>query len=69
MTNLTIILGAFSVGIGFALRELIPSLIGCLMVSFGGIFKPGERIQVGNVMGDVIDIGPLTTTVMECVGW
>ena len=39
------------------------------MISFGGLYKPGERIQVGSIMGDVIDIGPLTTTVMECGGW
>jgi len=69
MTNLTVIIGALSVGVGFALRELIQSLIGWLIISFGGLYKLGERIQVGNVMGDVIDIGPLTTTVMECGGW
>ena len=39
------------------------------MISFGGLYKPGERIQVGNIMGDVIDIGLLTTTVMEYGGW
>jgi small-conductance mechanosensitive channel len=69
VTNLTVIIGALSVGIGFALRELIQSLIGWSVISFGGLYKPGERIQVGSIMGDVIDIGPLTTTVMECGGW
>lgn len=69
MTNLTVIIGALSVGIGFALRELIQSLIGWAIVSFGGLYKPGERVQMGSIMGDVIDIGPLTTTVMECGGW
>ena len=68
LTNLTVIIGALSVGIGFALRELFQSLIGWMMISFGGLYKPGERIQVGSIMGDVIDIGPLTTTVMECGG-
>jgi small-conductance mechanosensitive channel len=69
MTNLTVIIGALSVGIGFALRELIQSLIGWMMISFGGLYKPGERIQVGSIMGDVIDIGLLNTTVMECGSW
>ncbi len=69
MANLTVIIGALSVGIGFALREVIQSLIGWLAVSFWGLYKPGERIQMGGIMGDVIDIGLLTTTVMECGGW
>lgn len=69
ITNLAVIIGALSVGIGFALRELIQSLIGWAVVSFGGLYKPGDRIQIGGIMGDVIDIGPLTTTVMECGAW
>lgn len=69
MKNLTVIIGALSVGIGFALRELIQSLIGWVVVSFWGLYKPGERILMGGVMGDVIDINPVITTVMECGGW
>ncbi|MEO6976039.1 MAG: mechanosensitive ion channel domain-containing protein [Gallionella sp.] len=69
MTNLTVIIGALSVGIGFALRELIQSVIGWTIISFSGLYKPGERIQIGDIMGDVIDINPVITTVMECGGW
>ena len=69
MTNLTVIIGALSVGVGFALRELIQSMIGWTIISFAGLYKPGERIQIGDVMGDVIDISPVITTVMECGGW
>jgi len=69
MKNLTVIIGALSVGIGFALRELILSLIGWFAISFWGLYHPGDRIQMGGIMGDVIDINPLTTTVMECGGW
>lgn len=69
MTNLAVIIGALSVGIGFALREVIQGLIGWAVVSFGKLYKTGDRIQIGGVMGDVIDIGPLTTTVIECCAW
>ncbi len=69
MSNLTVIIGALSVGIGFALRELIQSIIGWTIISFAGLYKPGERIRVGSVMGDVIDINPMMTTVMECGEW
>lgn len=69
MTNLAVIIGALSVGIGFALREVIQGLIGWAVVSFGKLYKTGDRIQIGGVMGDVVDIGPLTTTVIECCAW
>jgi small-conductance mechanosensitive channel len=69
MKNLTVIIGALSVGVGFALRELIQSLIGWSVISFAGLYRPGERIQIGSIMGDVIDISPLITTVMECGEW
>lgn len=69
ISNLAVIIGALSVGIGFALRELIQSMIGWAAVSFGGLYKTGDRIQMGGIMGDVIDIGPLFTTVIECGGW
>lgn len=69
MTNLAVIIGALSVGIGFALREVIQGLIGWAVVSFGKLYKTGDRIQIGGVMGDVVDIGPLTTTLMECCAW
>lgn len=69
MGNLAVIIGALSVGIGFAMRELIQSLLGWLAISFWGVYKPGERIQMGGFVGDVIDIAPLTTTLMECGGW
>lgn len=69
LTNLAVIIGALSVGIGFALRELIQCLIGWGVVSFGGLYKTGDRIQMGGIMGDVIDVGPLVTTVIECGAW
>jgi len=69
MTNLAVIIGALSVGVGFALRELIQSVVGWIIISFSGLYKPGERIQIASIMGDVIDITPLFTTVMECGGW
>lgn len=69
LSNIPVLIGLLGVGIGFALRELIQSLFGWTVISFGNLYKPGDRIQLGGVMGDVMDIGPLTTTVMECGNW
>ncbi|MBK9037225.1 MAG: mechanosensitive ion channel [Myxococcales bacterium] len=67
--RVTVVLGALSVGIGFALQEVIASVAGWLALSFGRFYGPGDRIQLGGILGDVIDIGILRTTVMECGGW
>jgi small-conductance mechanosensitive channel len=69
LSNIPVLIGLLGVGLGFALRELIQSLFGWVVISFGNLYKPGDRIQLGGVMGDVMDIGPLTTTVMECGSW
>ena len=69
LSNLPVLLGLLGVGVGFALREFIQSLFGWLVISFGGMYKIGDRIRMGGVMGDVMDIGPLTTNVMECGDW
>lgn len=69
LSNLPVLIGLLGVGIGFALRELIQSLFGWMVITFGNLYKPGDRIQLGGIVGDVMDIGPLTTTVMECGVW
>jgi small-conductance mechanosensitive channel len=69
LANLPVLIGLLGVGLGFALRELIQSLIGWVVITFGNLYKPGDRIKLGGVMGDVMDVGPLTTTVMECGDW
>ena len=38
-------------------------------MSFGRFYKVGDRVQLGGIKGDVIDIGMLRTTLMECGGW
>jgi small-conductance mechanosensitive channel len=62
-------LGVAGAGIAFALQEVIASVAGWLAVSAGNFYKIGDRIQLGGIMGDVIDIGILRTTLMECRQW
>lgn len=69
LSSLPVLIGLLGVGIGFALRELIQSLFGWLVITFGNLYKPGDRIRLGGIMGDVMDIGPMTTTLMECGDW
>jgi small-conductance mechanosensitive channel len=67
--GLAVVLGVAGAGVAFALQEVITSVAGWLAVSFGGFYKTGDRIQLGGIKGDVIDIGILRTTLMEIGDW
>jgi small-conductance mechanosensitive channel len=69
LSGLPVALGVAGAGIAFALQEVIASVAGWLVVSAGNFYKTGDRIQLGGIMGDVIDIGILRTTLMECRQW
>ena len=67
--GLTVAFGVAGAGIAFALQEVIASVAGWLAISAGNFFRTGDRVQLGGIMGDVIDIGILRTTIMECGQW
>ena len=67
--GLTVALGVAGAGIAFALQEVIGSFAGWLAIMFGGFYKTGDRVQLGGIKGDVIDIGVLRTTLMETGEW
>jgi small-conductance mechanosensitive channel len=67
--NLTVAFGVAGAGIAFALQEVIASIAGWIAVSFGNFYSVGDRVQLGGITGDVIDIGVLRTTLMETGQW
>ncbi len=69
LSGLTVALGVAGAGIAFALQEVIASFAGWLTIIFGGFYKPGDRVQLGGIKGDVMDIGVLRTTIMETGQW
>ena len=69
LSSLTVAFGVTGAGIAFALQEVIASVAGWVAMSFGSLYRIGDRIQLGGIKGDVIDIGILRTTLMECGGW
>lgn len=66
---MTVAIGVAGAGIAFALQEVIVSVAGWLAISFSNFYKVGDRVQLGGNVGDVIDIGVLRTTLMECRQW
>lgn len=67
--GLTVALGVAGAGIAFALQEVIASFAGWLAIMFGSFYKTGDRVELGGIKGDVMDIGVLRTTVMETGQW
>lgn len=65
----TVALGVAGAGITFALQEVIASFAGWIAIMFGGFYKTGDRVQLGGIKGDVMDIGVLRTTIMETGEW
>lgn len=65
----TIALGVAGAGIAFALQEVIASVAGWLSIILGRLYKTGDRVQLGGIKGDVMDIGVLRTTIMETGQW
>jgi small-conductance mechanosensitive channel len=67
--GLTVAFGVTGAGIAFALQEVIASFAGWVAISFGNFYKTGDRVQLGGIKGDVIDIGVLRSTLMEVGQW
>ncbi|MER7455981.1 mechanosensitive ion channel domain-containing protein [Micromonospora sp. NPDC126480] len=60
-----VVLGFVAAGVAFAMQEVIGALAGWVSILTGRQFRVGDRIQMGGVRGDVLDITPLRTTVLE----
>jgi small-conductance mechanosensitive channel len=68
-SNLTVAMGLLGAGIAFASQEVIGSFAGYLNVVTGNLYRIGDRVRIGNVTGDVMDLSILRTTVMEIGEW
>lgn len=59
-----VLAGAIGVGIGFGLQNITNNFISGLIILFEQPIKVGDRIEVGDVSGDVIQINARATTVV-----
>jgi small conductance mechanosensitive channel len=60
--------GLFGLALSWALQAPIESFTGWLLNSFRGYYRVGDRIEVGEVFGDVARVDVLNTTVWEAGG-
>jgi small-conductance mechanosensitive channel len=60
-----VVLGLTAAGVAFAMQEVIGAIAGWFNILLGRIYRVGDRVRVGGVEGDVIDLTPLRTKVLE----
>jgi small-conductance mechanosensitive channel len=65
LAGLGTILAVILAGVAIALQDLLRSIVGWLYISGRTGVDVGSRVEVEGVIGDVIDIGVLKTTVLE----
>jgi small-conductance mechanosensitive channel len=62
-------IGLLTAGITITLQELILSIAGSFYIFFVKVYKPGDRIEINGIKGDVIDVDSVYTTMMEIGEW
>lgn len=69
LQGLSVLLGVAGAGIAFAMQEVITSFAGFIAINFSHFYKVGDRVLLGGIKGDVVDIGLLRTSLMEIGDW
>ena len=67
--RLSFALGVAGAGVAVALQDVLASIAGAFAIGFSKLYTVGDRVQIGDTRGDVIDIGLLRTTLMETGNW
>jgi small-conductance mechanosensitive channel len=62
-------IGVIGAGVAVALQDVVASVAGAFAIGFSKLYMVGDRIQIGDTKGDVIDIGLLRTTLLETGNW
>ncbi|MDP3598005.1 MAG: mechanosensitive ion channel, partial [Nitrospirota bacterium] len=69
LQGLLLVLGATGAGLAIALSPVIVSMAGWALIVSSNLYKVGDRVQLGGVIGDVTDVGILRTSLLEIGNW
>ena len=67
--RLSFAIGIAGAGVAVALQDVLASIAGAFSIAFAKLYTIGDRVQIGDILGDVIDIGLLRTTLLETGNW
>jgi small-conductance mechanosensitive channel len=67
--SIVISYGILAAGLAIALQDLFRSFVGGIIIALTSVYKIGDRVEVEDTFGDIMDIGILNTTMMELKGW
>lgn len=63
LSGLAVIFGFLSVGVGFGLQNITSNFVAGLILLFERPIRVGDRLQVGDIEGDVVAINIRSTTI------
>lgn len=63
LSGLAVIFGLFSVGIGFGLQNITSNFVSGLILLFERPIKVGDRVTIGETLGNVTEINMRATTI------
>jgi small-conductance mechanosensitive channel len=61
--------GLIAAGVAISLQDLFKNFAGGAIILLTGLYHVGNRIEINNKYGDIIDIGILYTTILEIREW
>ncbi len=69
ISAITVFLSVISAGVVFALQDTILSMAGWFLILVRRPFEVGDRVELGAVKGDVMDIRLFQTSLLEIGNW
>jgi len=69
LRSLGTFLGLLTAGLAIALKDLVADLAGWVFILWRKPFELGDRIQIGEDSGDVVDVRLFAFTLMEIGNW